>query len=422
MARLTTPKDAHTIINALAYQATGRQGLTATDTSSFVSVGETILSTGIENVCNALSIVIGRTLVSVKPYKAKITLIQQEDTGLYTSRLRKISYYDKDSVESGWVNTDTHSKNLYQGYDNGTNGGNSVGSMWQQDKPIVIEFNFAGSSVWDFEITLYEDQLKAAFRNENEFIAFWNGTIVQKQNEIEIAKEQFNRMNMLNFMGGLLALKGTNGTSVVNLTKGFNDTFGTSYSNKELTSTYLKPFLEYMVSEIKLVSDYMEERTNRYHWNPSKTVDGVTYNSIMRHTPKADQRMFYYKPLFERAKAMVMPEIFNPQYLSLESGEGVTYWQSVEDGKRMNIDVTPAIPNVSNPAEQTAGANQKASVVALIFDKDALLTNFQFEGADTTPLEARKKYRNTWYHNMKNAINDFTENAVLFIMDDSYLH
>lgn len=165
----------------------------------------------------------------------------------------------------------------------------------------------------------------------------------------------------------------------------------------------------------------MEERTNKYHWNPSKTVDGVTYTSILRHTPKADQRMFYYKPLFERAKALVMPEIFNPEYLAMEQGEGVTYWQSVEADKRMKINITPAVPNTSNPTEQTTGDAVTADVVAVLFDKDALMTNFQFEGADTTPVEARKKYRNTWYHNMKNAINDFTENGVIFIMDDSYL-
>lgn len=255
MARLQTPKDAHTIMNALAYQATGRSNLTATDTSSFVSVGETVLATGIENVISALSIVIGRTLVAVKPYKAKITLIQQEDTGLYTSRLRKISFYDKDAKESGWVNTDSHAKNLYQGYDNGTNGGNSVGSMWEQDKPIAIEFNFGGASVWDFEMTFYEAQLKAAFRNEAEFIAFWNGTIAQKQNEIEEVKEQFNRMNLLNYMAGLIDLSAVSAGSVINLTKAYNDMFGTTYTNAQLTSTQLKSFLEFMVSEIKLTSD-----------------------------------------------------------------------------------------------------------------------------------------------------------------------
>ena len=57
MGRLQTPTDAHTVLNALAYQATGRTDLTATDTSSFVSVGETVLATGVENVASALSIV-----------------------------------------------------------------------------------------------------------------------------------------------------------------------------------------------------------------------------------------------------------------------------------------------------------------------------------------------------------------------------
>ena len=424
MARLQTPTDAHTILNALAYQATGRTDLTATDTSSFVSVGETVLSTGVENVASALSIVVGKTLIGIKKYTAKVTLLQEMDTGLYTSRVRKISFYDKDAKESGWVNTNTHAKNLYNGYDNGTNSGNSVGSMWEQDKPIAIEFNFGGSDVWDFEISFYEDQLKAAFRNEDEFIAFWNGTIMQKENEIEEVKEQFNRMTLINYIAGIVELglnQGKMPLSVVNITKVYNDEHGTTLTNAQLLSaTYLKGLLETLVSEFKLASDFMEERGVNYHWSPSKTVDGTTYTALLRHTPKADQRFFYYKPLIEKAKAVVMPEIFNPEYLAVEQGEGVTYWQS--NKTRMQIYVKPAIPNTSNPAEQTYAANAiNVNVLGVLFDKDACITNFQFNGADTTPIEARKKYRNTWYHNAKNSINDFTENGIVFIMDDSYL-
>ena len=51
-------------------------------------------------------------------------------------------------------------------------------------------------------------------------------------------------------------------------------------------------------------------------------------------------------------------------------------------------------------------------------DEDALMTNFQLERADTTPLEARKHYRNTWNTFMKNIIDDPSENAVIFIMAD----
>lgn len=417
MARILSPKDAHVILNAIASQALGKSALAATDTSSFVSVGETVLASGIENTLNALSIVIGKTIVGVKPYTAKITLFQEENTGLYSSRIRKITFYDKTSKAAGFVNTDLYTQNLYNGAEN-TSSANAVGSMYEQDKPVAIEFNFGGASVWDLEMTIYEDQLKAAFRNESEFLAFWNGLVTTKQNEIEETKEQFNRMTLLNFMAGLYDLDAAapNGR-VINLTSAFNTKYGTSYTSAQLRSTYLKEFLGFMVSEIKKQSGYMEERSALRHWNPSVTRDGVTYDKILKHTPKADQRLMLYKDLFVEAEALVLPEIFHEGMLSIGNYEGVGFWQS--EITRPAISVTPAIPNTSNPAAQTEGqAVALDYVVGILFDKDAIITNFQFESADSTPLEARKRYRNVWYHNMKNSINDFTENAVLFIMAD----
>ena len=72
MARTYTPKDAYSLMNALVKQATGQQSVTATDTSSFVSAGELVMATGTENVLNALSILIGRTFMAVRPYGAKL--------------------------------------------------------------------------------------------------------------------------------------------------------------------------------------------------------------------------------------------------------------------------------------------------------------------------------------------------------------
>lgn len=417
MARRLTPTDAHTIMNAIAAQAIGKSALTATDTSSFVSVGETVLNTGIENVLSALTLVIGKTVIAVRPYTAKITLIQEEDTGLYTSRFRKISFYDTEAVESGWVNTDSHDKNLYNGYDNGTNGGNSVGSMWEISKQPCIEFNFGGSSVWDFQLTLTPDQLKTAFRNEGEFIAFWNGQILAKLNKIEQVKEGFNRMNLLNYIAGIYDMSTVMSGSVVNLTKEYNDFYGTSYTSAQLRTTYLASFLAFMVSQIKLYSDYLTEATKNYHWNPSKVLDGVTYDTITRQTLKEDQRLFLYSPLWKMSESLVLPQIFNDEYLKRPQAELVTYWQS--QNSRASISITPAIPDISDPSEQTAGSAVALDyVVGVLFDKDALVTNFQFDGVDATPIEARKKYQNYWYHNAKNAINDFTENGIIFIMED----
>ena len=108
MARTYTPKDAYSLMNALVKQATGQQSVTATDTSSFVSAGELVMATGTENVLNALSILIGRTFMAVRPYGAKLQLINAINTGMYTNRMRKISFYAKDAQPAGFVNTDLY--------------------------------------------------------------------------------------------------------------------------------------------------------------------------------------------------------------------------------------------------------------------------------------------------------------------------
>ena len=82
--------------------------------------------------------------------------------------------------------------------------------------------------------------------------------------------------------------------------------------------------------------------------------------------------------------------------------------------------MTPAIPDVTLVnGTQTAGtAVQLDTVIGFMFDEDALMVDYQFDSATTTPLEARKHYRNMWWTMRKNAICDFTENMILLYMAD----
>ena len=415
MAKTITPLDAHTLMNAIYAQATGKSPLANITTDDFVSVGETVLSTGIENTINALTIVFGKTLVAVRPYSAKITLIQEENTGLYTNRIRKISFYDKGCKEGGWVNTNAHNRNLYDGYDNNSQGtapNGSIASMWEQDKPVAVEFHFGGTNVYDFCLTLYRDQLKAAFRDDAEFAKFWNGTMVAKQNEIEQMKEEKNRLTLQNYMAGLYDMG-----MAIDLVAAFNARFNTTYTGDDLRQTHFKEFLAFFVATVKKYSNYFTERSKDFHWSPSVTRDGVTYTDIMRHTPKEDQKLMLLKDFFIEAEAFVLPEIFHPDGLRIENYEGVGYWQSNNAASRSALKITPAIPDTNNPAQQTTGtAVSLDHVLGVLFDRDACLTNYQFEGADSTPFEARKKYQNVWTHVAFNSINDFTENGILFYM------
>lgn len=423
MARILTPMDCHVIMNAMVSQATGQSTSSVVDTSSFVSAGEKLLASGVENTLNALSFVLGRTFMAVRPYQAKLAIISALNTGEYTSRLRKISFYSRDAQSAGDWNTQLNGVNLEDGRDNsGLNpdqGANSAAeNMWLQNQPVPLEMNFAGQSVWQDSTTVYKYQLKKAFSSEAEFAQFVSGIMTERGNDIESQKEAFNRMTLLNYIAGVVDLEAGNPKGrVINLTEAYNDFYGTNYTSAQLRSTYLRSFLEFMVATIKQTSDYMTHRSTKYHWSPAKTIGTKSY-TLLRHTPKAKQKLVMYSPLFNKAEALVMPEIFNPSYLSMDNYEGVDFWQSFAgDDTDASINVTPAIPNGNT---QTSGNNVSLDyVVGMIFDTDAIMTDYQLEDAESTPLEARKRYYNIWWSFSKNSINDFTENSVVFIMKDA---
>lgn len=402
------PKDAYAVMNSLVHQATGRDDLTATDTSSFIDAGTAVLNTGTENVLNALSVLIGRTIIASRPYTGKFKLITKSEADAYDNRIRKISFYARDNQASGMFNTDLNT-NLGAGLSD-TDG---TGSMWEQNPAIPVERYFFSEFTWDKSHTQYPEQIKKAFRDEREFIDFINGVMVEVQNDIESTIEAKNRAVVIDRLAGqyLMVQNGNIGDeSCVNLTAEFNKEFNTTYSTKEILSEHLTAFLEFYVARIKIDSDRLENRTAMYHDPLPTTIDGVDY-VVLRHTPKANQRFIYYSPFFTMAKARVLPEIFNPQYLDFEQGEGVDYWQSIKAPSA--IDVTPALPDGAVSSEVKLDL-----VIGLLFDEDALLTNNKFTGMYTTPVNARHVYQNMWWHYLYGMVSDYSESAILYYMAD----
>ncbi len=425
MARTLTTKDGYQLMNMLVRQATGQAAQSVVDASTFVSAGETVLATGKENTMNALSLVLGRTFAAVRPYNAKLALMNAINTGVYSHRLRKISYYAQDALPSGYFNTDLYT-NFAEGFTAGENPdaqgtAQSTKSQYEQHPAMPLEVNFAGSTTWQDCITMYEDKLEQAFNSVESFNAFIEGILVEHGNDIESQKEAWNRMTLLSAIASriYLAGQGVAASSVINLTSAFNTYFGTSYTSAQLRSTYLKEFLEFMVSVIKETSDRMTERGTAYHDPLTKTVGGVNY-SILRHTPKDRQRLYLYNPLFRKSEAIVMPEIFRPEYLNMEKQfERIEYWQSNDnDTNRSAINFNSAYLDSSDGTQKATGAVTASYVVGVLADEDAFMTDFQLEKALTSPLEARKGYRNNWLTFAKNAIIDQTENMVVFIMAD----
>ena len=424
MARQFTPKDARTLMALMVEQGTGQQNVAITNTSDFVSSGELLLATGMENVFNAINMVMGRLIVASRQYRAKLKLMDEYDNGVYSSLVRKISYYTKGPKNSGAFNTDVF-LNLADGFTNGQNIGGtppapqSTQSMWEQNQQYPLEMDFGGSNTWQNCITLYEDAVEIAFRDEAEFSKFVVGYLQEHRNDIELQREAWNRMCLLNKIASVIDMSAYMPGSAIDLVASFNARFGTTYTGTQLRTTYLKEFLAHFVATFKLVSEFMTDKTVNYHWSVPKTINGDTYH-ITRHTPYEDQRVYLYSPLFKEAESLVLPEIFNPEFLDIKTQyQEITFWQGLDD--RAKINVTPAITDADTTSPtygtQIAGSNVTLPyVVGMIIDRQGLITNMMLDRTDTTPIEARKHYRNTWQTFLKGVMSDNTENVVVFYM------
>ena len=422
--------DCYALLTAVMKQLTGEDTYKVIDAQGFMDAGKLAMTYDTNELFSALSIVAGRMFTAARPYKAPLWIIDSISSGAFTNRIRKISYYDDKPLISGAFNTDLKT-NLAEGYDNGTNSGASTGSMWEQHYKVPLEMNFASSTTWQDCLSRPLDQVKIAFRGEDEWAAFWSGVLTEKANDIEQEKEAFNRTTLLSRMGiaaaigdASSAIKGLG--TVVDLTTAFNSYFGTNYSGEQLRTTYLKEFTGFMVQEIQNISDMMTRRGKFFHAAPVYTDANSQDHYILRHTPKSEQRMLMYKPFWNKVRTLVQPEIFNPNYLSLDTQfEAVDFWQtnSLSDADKAGVNMYVTVPgwleSMITSGVTTADTKYTFNpdyVLGCLYDKDALMTDFQLEAADQTPLEARKRYISTWYTFAKGAIGDPSENFVLFVM------
>lgn len=400
------PTDAAAIMTLLVKQLAAESGITKVDSTNFVDAGKAVLASGYETVFNALNVLISRTIIASRPYKGKFALVAK-DVDAFSDRFRKISFYSKYAMESGMFNTDENT-NIGAGLAEDA----GAGSQWEQNPAMPVERNFFSEFAWDSEFTEYTKQLDIAFQSEGELIEFLNKSRQEWVNDIEQQLEAKNRLLVLSRIAGnkLLADKGVlKPECAVNVTAEFNKEFGTSYTTQQLLTTYKVTLLEWFLARIKNDSDMMENRTALFHDPMTKNVSGTNYY-VLRFTPKADQRLIYNKRLFNVIK-MSLAEIFNPDMLAGPDGEGVQYWQSTE--KPFSIDVVPALPDGATSSEVKLD-----NVLCILYDRDALMSSNAYTGTLSTPIHARKGFRNEFRHMLYSLCNDFSENAIIYYMSD----
>lgn len=403
MANTLTPTDVYAIVNAAAAEMYGKNAtIQARDTTSFVSIGEHMLRTGYTNTLNALSTVIARTIVAVRPYRGKFEIIARvpEEWGGIT---RKISFYaGKFEAETMW-NTNVTATNLVDG--------NSI-DHYKITKQYPLEMNFCGLKVLKKRDTTFADQLDQAFHSESEFSDFYSAKMIAIANDIALGYEAENRLQVLNAIGSTYNTGGTR--QKVNLVTAFNAKFGTSYTASDLLTTYLKEFCEFFVARIKGDMSLMSEYNSLFHIFPARNDDGGNALTLLRHTPAEMRRLILFEPIFRDAEARVFPSLFDPGFLRMQDYEGVEYWQNPNNPGA--VDIKPNQLNVATGQAVDGARVQITNVVGLLFDRDAISTSLKLQKTITTPVNADGDYFNTVYHWAFQFKEDPTENMVLYYM------
>ena len=375
-------------LNSIISQATGKTAMSVLNTD-FMSVATTALGVAPDALLNAISQVISRTIFSIRPYNRKFAGLFV-DNMKWGKHVRKINIGDKDfeaNVSYDLIDGQSIDADIVS-------------------KPDILQTNFYGQCVYSKHYTIFRDQLNIALQNEEEFERFYTMLVQNTMDMIEQCHENTARETVANLIGG--KVKGDT-TNVIHLVTEYNDV-----TDLVLDSDTVKkpenfvPFYKWAFSRIKTISGLMTERSLQYH------ID-ITGHNIMRHTPIQNQRLYLYTPEMNNVESSVFSSVFNEQYLKMMDYEGVNFWQSIKTP--MGINIKARYMNTAGSVVSDDTGTATSNIFGVLMDEEAAgITTYGARTA-TTPYNARGEYTNVWFHFNDRYWNDFTENAVVFLLD-----
>ena len=384
-------EQAYALVAELHEQATGQKTVAPVDLTSFISVAQATLAAGYEPVLNAISQVIGKTLVAVRPYSRKFAGLEVTNEK-WGGIVRKLSFIDTDPIANP-------SFELSDGvsYD-----------PFVVRKPKVLETRFVGSVIYQDCVTVFRNQLDLAFQSPEELARFMSGLMLAISNKREQWLEELSRSALCNFIGAKNIVD--SGAGMIHLLSEYNTVTGASPA---FTATTIRqpanwgPFVRWAYGRISELSQKMTERSVLFQ-------APITGAVIARHTPVEDQKIYVLDEILGSMKAEVLSTTYNPGFLSLADVEGVGYWQDIENPDE--IQVTPEYMDASGMAVDGT-AQTLSAVIGVMFDRDAIGYNIYQDTLDASPFNPKGQYYNLFANVRVRYQNDLTEKGLVLCLD-----
>lgn len=384
-----TVEQASTVLNSIVAQATGG-ALANVNGNSFATVAQTALLTGLDPIMSAISQTMSDTIFASRNYTAKFRNLRV-DSQRYGNMVRKLNVADWDSQNNASYSlTDGESVDMYEVKVN-----------------KVVQTNFYGAITWERQITTFRDQLNVSLRSPEEFSRFYSMLLTKNNNQIQQVHETLARALVVNLIAAVISENKS--SRVIKLITEYNAETGLELTKQDVYKPDNFPsFMAWVASRIARIKRMLTERSTIYHTN-------ITGKEIARHTDYEDQVMYLYAPIQFDLNTRALAQLFHDDKVKLGYNELVSYWQSIDTPG--SIHQTPVYMDETGAVKTASAAVQNANVFGVIMDRDAIGYTIMNEHQNTTQMNARGEYWNTFFKWVHRYWMDNTENAVVLLLE-----
>lgn len=386
-----TQQDVSTLLNATIAQMRGG-ALANLSVGESISIGQSTLKTNPDSLLGAISQVLSRTIFSVRPYTAKLRTLDR-DAIRWGNHVRKINFCDSELIkDAGAPESIVDDVSV---------------DPWKVHKQNILQTNFYSKTDYAKEITIWKNQLNSAFDSGEQFGSFAAGVVNEARNLIEESREAYAQDTLINLIGGVT--KCGQAAQQVHLITEYNTETGSQLTE----TTVFAPanfvgFIGWLSAKILELRDHMERRNKIFSCQ-------VTNKPLSRFTPRSEQRLVMLSS-FIRKITGDMINIFNPERFDIGGYETVNYWQSLATPDKIT-----ATLSYIKAADGTVITDKEATtvdkIVGVLFDTDAAGITLCDEEVGVSPYNQKGRYWNQTYSFTQRGYNDFTEQAIILLLD-----
>lgn len=371
-----TTEQIYTLVNTVNSEANGHSGIVVTDTSSLISLGNTVLSSSAntEAFLNTLAQRIGRTIFRFRDYRNKLGDMVLNDFE-YGAILQKIKVQIPEAEED-------ESYDLIDG---------QTVDHYKIAKPQVDQKLFVTRTPYQYHITIQRVHLKEAFLSAEAMGSFIGIIFGEVRNAIEIGLENLSRITLATAVAEY-----SDGGREVNLVTDFNAEYSPAVPLTAATAIHNEEFLRYAIMRMNNAIDLLQDSSELYN-------DG----SFPTFTPREDVRMRVISEFQRRLETNVLYGAFHEKFVDIPNGyTTLNFWQAAQ---------SPYEVNITKPSDQTA--TNINNVVAILHDRDAMGVYKIDEEVLTSPVNAAGMYYNQYWHLKQLRFIDLSENGLIFTLN-----